>query len=141
MKDTTIYDDKTLQDLLRDVDSLAGSRRGKIVDLIDALRKFMSTPEDAATFAPMIKDYLDVWIKNDEQLLKMGTIVQRIMTAESNAGGAGGLEDLLSDAEKERLMADAVSDLKHDVEEVEDKLNSLTDATVAAVTTKTKKGK
>ena len=125
MKDTTIYDDKTLQDLLRDVDALAGSRRGKIVDLIDALRKMMQTPEDAATFAPMIKDYFDVWIKNDEHLIKMGTIVQRIISAESYQGGSGDLSDILSEAEKEQLQRDAVAELKQDVKEVDKELADL----------------
>jgi hypothetical protein len=135
MKDTTIYDDKTLQDLLRDVDSLAGSRRGKIVDLIDALRKFMQTPEDAATFAPMIKDYLDVWIKNDEHLIKMGTIVQRIISAESYQGGSGDLSDILSDSEKEQLQREAVAELKQDVKVVDTELAELEKVTEA----KTKK--
>lgn len=125
MKDTTIYDTKTLQDLLRDVDTLAGSRRGKIVDLIDALRKMMNSPENAAVFAPMIKDYFDVWIKNDEHLIKMGTIVQRIISAESYQGSSGDLSDILSDAEKEQLQRDAVTELKQDIKAVDKELADL----------------
>ena len=137
MKNPSLYDGKTLEDVFRDVDNLTSTRRGKIVDLIDALRSLMLTPEDAATFAPMIKDYLDVWIKNDDHLLKMGTIVQRIVSAESYQNGGGGIEDFLSDADKEKLIADAQQELKNSTVEVDKTLTNLTAQTDAIITEKT----
>ena len=61
---------------------------------------------------PMVKDYLEVAVKNDEQLVKMATIVQRIINTETK-----GSEDeyQLSDDEKKQLLGgieDTVNDLQ-----------------------------
>lgn len=139
MKDTTIYGQKTLQDLLHDVDSLAVDRRVRIIALIDSLRGFMRSPEEAALFAPMIKDYFDVWIKNDEQLIKVGTIVQRIISADAyQGGGTGGIGDFLTDEEKKKLMSEAVAEIKSDATAVEDSLSILESSTAVALSTTVK---
>ena len=138
MKDTTIYDSTTLQDLLRDVDGLTKERRNKIKDMIDGLREFIKGPEDAVVFAPIVKEYLDVWIKNDDQLLKMGTIVQRIISAESYQGTSGDLSDILTEREKEQLRQAAANELREESKSVNDTLTTL-DKKVAEVTEPTEK--
>lgn len=102
MKDVTIYDNKTLQDLLRDIDSLSGSRRAKIKETIDQLSTFIRTVDDAVVFAPIIKDYLDVWIRSDEPLVKIATLAQRIVSADSNNGAS--FDNMLTEQEKDQLM-------------------------------------
>jgi hypothetical protein len=51
---------------------------------------------------PLIKEYLDVSVKNDDSLIKMAGIVQRAM---ANSGGNGD-GDFLSDAELEQLRGE-----------------------------------
>ena len=49
---------------------------------------------------PLIKDYLEIGVRNDEQLIKMATIVQRALNASSGEDALG-----ITEAEKEELMA------------------------------------
>jgi hypothetical protein len=49
---------------------------------------------------PLIKDYLEIGVRNDEQLIKMATIVQRAL---NNSGGEDALG--ITEAEKEELMS------------------------------------
>ena len=49
---------------------------------------------------PLIKDYLELGVRNDEQLIKMATIVQRALNNDTGDGLG------ISDAEKEELMAE-----------------------------------
>jgi hypothetical protein len=51
---------------------------------------------------PLIKEYLDVSVKNDDSLIKMAGIVQRAM---ANSGGNGD-GDFLSEAELEQLRGE-----------------------------------
>ena len=67
----------------------------------------------------MIKEYMEIGVKNDEALIKLATIVQRIEAA--NAKGEGGdmfdfdsLQDLLEESEQ---MSDEVDNVKDESEE------------------------
>jgi len=111
MKDTLIFDGKNFSELLRDIHDATLRKRDTIDDLILELRNLIQKPDDAVIIAPIIKGYLEVMISNDEHLVKIATIVQRIIAVEANNKGSGGLEDLLSDAEKDALMKDALKEL------------------------------
>jgi hypothetical protein len=97
-----IYDGKTLSDLFRDIVELAAVKRTKLDDIIYDLRGHVKTSDDVVCIAPIIKDFFDVSIKNDDQLTKVATIAQRVITAEKNAGA--GLDSLLSEEEKDELL-------------------------------------
>lgn len=66
---------------------------------------------DAAVVVPLIKEYLDISVRNDDALIKLAAIVQRMMK-DSNSGEAGGL--ILSDEEKRQLM-DAIDEVEKDI--------------------------
>ena len=62
--------------------------------------------------APIIKEYMDVSIKNDEHLVKLAGVLQRII---SKSQGESDESMLLSDEEKAELMGtlqDTVDDLQ-----------------------------
>ena len=65
----------------------------------------------ATVIAPMIKDYLDVGIKNDDQLVKLSAVLQRYLSnsGSSDSGESGGL---LSDSEKEELLNNVRSEME-----------------------------
>lgn len=121
MKDTNIFDDLNLSDLFRDIHEATLRKRTKIDDLIIELRNLIKKPEDAVIVAPIIKDYLDVMVRNDEHLIKIATIVQRLIAVETNNSGASGIEDLLSEKEKEALVKDALKELDEATAELEAK--------------------
>jgi hypothetical protein len=59
----------------------------------------------------MLKEYLEINVKNDEQLVKLATIVQRITAAERRSSESGD-EFGLSEAEKQQLMDAIESDVQ-----------------------------
>ena len=67
----------------------------------------------------MIKEYLEINVKNDEQLVKLAGIVQRIIANENKGGSEA--EFGLSDREKEQLLKsidDVVVDLQSKTDEI-----------------------
>ena len=73
--------------------------------------------------APIIKEYMDVAVKNDEHLVKLAGVIQRIL-----AKSSGGDEEsfLLSDAEKEDLITALQEDV-NDIQKEKDKIEAIKD--------------
>ena len=74
----------------------------------------------------MIKEYLEINVKNDDQLVKMAGIVQRLISAESR----GGAEDEygLSDDEKQQLLSgleDSIKDIQIESDKIHNKIDSV----------------
>ena len=72
---------------------------------------FIKDGDTAVQIVPMLKEYLEINVKNDEQLVKLATIVQRITAAEKRVLDSGD-EFGLSEAEKEQLMSAIESDVQ-----------------------------
>ena len=76
----------------------------------------------------MIKEYLEINVKNDDQLVKMAGIVQRLISAESKAGAED--EFGLSDKEKDQLLKsidDVVVDIQKKSDEITDDIQTAKD--------------
>ena len=74
----------------------------------------------------MLKEYLEINVKNDDQLVKVAAIVQRIIAAESKGGSDD--EIGLSDAEKEQLMGaieDAATDLQNHSDDIQEDIKRI----------------
>jgi uncharacterized protein YfcZ (UPF0381/DUF406 family) len=74
----------------------------------------------------MLKEYLEINVKNDDQLVKVAAIVQRIIAAENKGGSEE--EFGLSEAEKEQLMGaieDAATDLQSHSDEIEEDMKRI----------------
>lgn len=95
----TLFGKKTFADLLKEIHTNSSNKEKEIRNLIDNLKPFINSAGDAVIIVPLIKDYLDVSVKNDDLLIKMAGIVQRAMN--SNQGSD---ELLLSDLDKEMLF-------------------------------------
>jgi hypothetical protein len=54
---------------------------------------------DATLIVPLIKEYMEIGVKNDEALIKMATLVQHALNSTSEEGGLG-----ISDDEKQQLL-------------------------------------
>jgi hypothetical protein len=101
--DVELYEGKTYNDLLKDIVTNADNKRDQIEIVIAELRDQIKTINDAIVLAPIIKEYLDVSVKNDDALVKLAAVVQRLIsaTSESDESNMG-----LSDQEKEQLLRD-----------------------------------
>jgi hypothetical protein len=124
MKDTDVFDGKKLSEILKDIHDNALGKRQNINSVITQLTGMIKSPDDAVMLVPLIKDFYDVGIKNDEHVVKVATIAQRLISAESYADGADG-NIMLSDAEKERLLANAMEEFNAHVAEVDDTIQEV----------------
>ena len=85
-----IYEGKTYSDLIKDVVKNHKSKQTQIKALINQLTEMVSEPGDAVVVVPLIKGYLDSDIKNDEALIKVAQITQKIIAP---TGGDGGFNE------------------------------------------------
>ena len=116
-----IYDGKSLADLFSEIHKNTDSKRAQINSFIMKMVQLIRTPEDAAVIGPIVQGFLEVNVKNDEHLVRVAQIVQRIVSvgAKSNTVSDFGL----SEAEKEALLKDIkieIQDLQEDVKELDD---------------------
>ena len=115
-----IFEGKTFQDLTKDIYENTTKRKVQIDLLISEIHGFITTIDDVVMVAPIIKEYMDTAVRNDEHLVKLAGVLQRII---SKSQGDSDESMLLSDEEKEELMGtlqDTVDDLQKESQRLED---------------------
>ncbi len=115
-KDYEIFEGKTLSDVFKDIYDNSKTNKQQLEVLMKEVVGFIKDGDTAVQIVPMLKEYLEINVKNDEQLVKLATIVQRITAAEGRVSDSGD-EFGLSEAEKEQLM----SAIETDVQELQNK--------------------
>ena len=114
-----IFDGKTFQDLTKDIYENTTKRKVQIDLLISEIHGFITTIDDVVLVAPIIKEYMDTAVRNDEHLVKLAGVLQRII---SKSQGESDESMLLSDEEKAELMGtlqDTVEDLQRESDKLE----------------------
>lgn len=104
-KDDPIYDDVSFATLCKKVVVNSDDKRNQLDILISDLKTMIKTPNDAIIIVPLLRNYYDMSIKNDDQLVKISAIVQRLMSDTGNSDGvpAEGY-GTISEEEKQALM-------------------------------------
>ncbi len=103
-----LFKGTTFSDLLKDIYQNSKKKDRQINTLIHELQPLIKNLGDATVIVPLIKEYLDVSVKNDEHLVKLAAVVQRLVGANSKSDGD---EFGMSDAEKNRLIDMAQEEL------------------------------
>ena len=85
-----IFDDTSFSDLLKEIHGNQKKKAKQLASLIAELRPLVQSLGDATVVVPLIKEYMEISVKNDDQLIKMAAIIQRLSTG-SNISGDGGL--------------------------------------------------
>ena len=98
--DKIIFKKKKFSDILSEIYDNQKQKQQQISILISELKPLIQDIGDATLIVPLIKEYLDLGIKNDEQLIKIATIVQRMVKSSENNGTG----ELISEEEKVQLM-------------------------------------
>lgn len=105
--DIELFKGKNLSNLFEEIYSNSVSKREQIKDLIASLSPLIEGIGDATILVPLIKDYLDIGVKNDEQLVKLAQIVQRVSSDKKASSGDSewwmmdtDIQNLVQDAEK-----------------------------------------
>jgi hypothetical protein len=96
-----LFEGKSYKDLMKDIVTNTENKRDQIDIVISDLRDQIKTINDAVVLAPIIQSYLDIGIKNDDELVKLAAVVQRLISSQSTGEDSVGI---LSDAEKEQLL-------------------------------------
>lgn len=99
-----IYKGKSFASLCKDIINNSEQKKDQLDILITDLKDMIKTVNDAVTIVPLLKEYFDVSVRNDEQLIKLAAIVQRLMSGKVGPDGEGG-GTMLTDEEKKQLMS------------------------------------
>jgi hypothetical protein len=97
--ETTIFGKKTVSDVLKEIYDNSRNKDKQINALIGELKPLVESIGDATLVVPMIKEYLEVGVKNDEHLIKMVALVQRL-----EGGGKTSEVDFFNPEELAKLM-------------------------------------
>ena len=125
-KDNEIFKGKTFQDLTKDIYENTTNKKKQIDLLISEIHGFIQTIDDVVMVAPIIKEYMEVSVKNDEHLVKLAGVLQRII---SKSTGVNEESMLLSESEKEDLM-NTLQDTVTDLQNESDRLTQIKDKTI-----------
>jgi esterase/lipase len=103
--DNIIFGKKKFSHILEEIYNNQKKKDTQLVALINELKPLISEIGDATLIVPLIKEYLEISVKNDDLLIKMAALAQRAMQTQASDGTL-----TISDEEKEQLLS-AVSEL------------------------------
>ena len=94
-----IFGNKKFSDILEEIYTNQKKKEEQIATLISELKPLIQDIGDATLIVPLLKEYLEISVKNDEQLIKMATIAQRAIQTEDGSGNFG-----MTEVEKQQLL-------------------------------------
>jgi len=106
-----IFKGKDFSGLLKDIYGNRKKKDEQIKILINELRPLVKTMNDATLLVPLLKDYIEIGVKNDEHLVKMAAIVQRALAKTADQGPD--FDFKLTEEEKQELI-DAYKESEED---------------------------
>ena len=116
--DFELFKGTNFSDLMKDIYDNSEKKERQINTLIQELRPMVKNLGDATVIVPLIKEYLEVSVKNDEHLVKLAAVVQRLLSASSKGNGDDSPGELLiTEEEKQQLLREAEAALEKIVEE------------------------
>jgi len=95
-----LFGKKNFADLLKEIHTNQKDKEVQLRSLIEGLKPLITSPGEATMIVPLIKEYMELAIKNDDALIKMAGIVQRAMNSK-----AADSEELLTDEDKEMIFS------------------------------------
>ena len=104
--DNIIFGKKKFSDVLEEIYNNQRKKDQQVTALINELKPLISDIGDATLVVPLIKEYMEISVKNDDILIKMAALAQRAMATITSDGSL-----TISDEEKDQLLA-AMNELK-----------------------------
>ena len=96
-----VFGNKTFSNILEEIYNNQKKKEKKVSTLINELKPMIEDVGDATLLVPLIKEYLEIGVKNDDLLIKMAALAQRALQTEGTEEGFG-----ISDEEKAQLLAE-----------------------------------
>jgi hypothetical protein len=100
-----LYKGKTLDQILKQIHDNSNEKSEQISSLISKISGFIKDQDDAVLLIPLLANYIEVGVKNDEQLIKLAGIVQRFVKSVSNSSEENSYG--ISDKERAEIIANA----------------------------------
>ena len=107
-----LFGKKSFSDLLKEIHTNQKDKEVQLRSLIEGLKPLITDPGEATMIVPLIKEYMELAIKNDDALIKMAGIVQRAMNSKM-----ADTDEILSDEDKEMLFS-SLQELDQKVEDI-----------------------
>ena len=101
--DKVIFKNKTFGNVLEEIYNNQQKKDKQVTALINELKPMIEEIGDATLLVPLIKEYMEIGVKNDDLLIKMAALAQRAMNSESTDAGLG-----ISDEEKQQLLDEII---------------------------------
>jgi hypothetical protein len=99
--DSVVFGKKKFSDILSEIYDNQKRKEKQITGLISELKPLINDIGDATLIVPLIKEYMEIGVKNDEQLIKMSTIIQRTLNSSSSEESLG-----ITEEEKQQLLTE-----------------------------------
>jgi len=123
-----IFQGTSLSSLLKDIYDNSASKKKQITILVNELRPLIKDVSQAAMVVPLIKEYLEVAVKNDDQLVKMASVYQKFLAAEERIQLLQKEHGtLLTEEEKKQLLTDIDKDIVEMTEEIKNSEKQMDD--------------
>ena len=118
--DYEIFKGKSLSSLFQDIYENQNYNRKQLDVLTRNITSMIKDGDTAVQIVPMIKEYLEINVRNDELLVKLASIVQKIISTENK--GESESEFGLSELEKQEIMNTILAHDTKDLQETSDKI-------------------
>ena len=114
-KDTELFKGKSFSDIMADIYTNSKKKDRQLKLLIAQLEPLVKDINDATVVVPLIKEYMEVAVRNDDQIVKLAAIIQRMLKDANSSESSSGFG--LSEDEKRQLLENA--------KEIDDRIDSL----------------
>ena len=118
--DYEIFKGKSLASLFEDIYQNQNYNRKQLDVLMKNITSMIKDGDTAIQIVPMIKEYMEINVRNDELLVKLAAIVQKIISAENRVGSEE--EFGLTENEKEQILKTIVEHDTMDLQSASDKI-------------------
>jgi len=117
-----LFKGKTFSDLLGDIYENQQAKKKNISALIEEMRKLVTSTRDVVTVGPIITQLIEASISNDDHLIKIANIAQKLVLANTKKAGD---EGWLSEDDKKALLEEMDATAKEITQNTEDKIEDL----------------
>jgi len=125
-KDTPIFDEISLSHVFKKIYENSEYKKTKIDNILDKVKDLIENIADASIMLPIIKEVLEISVRNDEQLVKLAGIIQRILDKSDNKNNNFDINLILPQEEKTKLLEESrINNDGLSNEEIDEKLKHL----------------
>jgi len=117
-----LFEDKSISDVFKEIHKNAANTRSNAKGMIDQMKKYVNSLESATIIAPLIREYMEIILRSDEQLIKLSDSAIRLIKEGKIASTEG--PGFLSEDEKKQLLGD-VDEYEEYVKEEKENQKSL----------------